>query len=139
MPRINLYAYKETDVYKFSNVNPKGKNASDCVVRAICAALDQDYADTTREMVEFALKIGYAHNEDKCIKKYLESKGWTTFKEPRTAANKKMSLREFLHRNPNLTAVVKVGSHHVSFVKNGICYDTWDCTKNTIHTYWRKA
>lgn len=139
MPRIKINIYKkdmESDYYKFFNNNPKGKNANDCVCRAVAAALDKDYSETMRDMVEYGLKNGYTFNEDKCIKPYLESKGMTTFKEPRNHDNKKITLERFLKLNPKGTFIVKVGSHHVTFVKDGCCFDTWDCTSKLVHRYW---
>ena len=139
MPRIAIYKYKETEFFKFLNVNPKGKAAGDCVARAISQALGKSWEDTIREMTEFGIKKGYTFNEDKTVKAYLESQGYTTYSEPRNAQNKKISLKEFLKWFPHITAVVKVGSHHITYVKDGKCYDSWDCTKNTVHRYWRKA
>lgn len=130
---------KDTSFYHFHNANPKGKNASDCVYRAISVALDQDYATTMRELTEFAIKLGYAPNENKTIKAYMESKGWITMKEPRDHNNKKISVQKFLRMvNPAEVIVVKVGSHHISLIKEERIWDTWDCSKKTMHTYWRK-
>lgn len=139
MPRINLYKYKETPTFHFYNANPKGKNASDCVFRAICVALDQGYEETVREMTEFGLSKGYVANEDKTVKLFLESKGWETCKEPRDLNNKKISVERFLLRaDPNRVYVVLAGSHHCTLIKNGKVWDSWDCSKKTMHRYWRK-
>ena len=137
---MGVCKYKETDTFHFHNANPKGKNASDCVYRAISVALDQDYATTMREMTEFAIKIGYAPNETKTIKGFMESKGWTTFKEPRDLDNKKIPIGRFLKRCTRSDVIVaNVGSHHTSLIKEGRVWDTWDCTRNPIHIYWRKV
>ena len=137
--RINIYKYKETPYYHFHNANPKGKNANDCVYRAISVALDLPYEDVMRDMTEFALKKGYAPNEDKLVRLYMESKGWATCKEPRDFDNKKISVERFLKINaPKETLVVKAGSHHITLIKDGKVWDSWDCTKQTIHSYWRK-
>ena len=136
---IKVYKYEETLTFHFHNANPKGKNASDCVYRAISVALDQDYATTMREMTEQALKIGYAPNETKTIKSYMESKGWVTFKEPRDRENKKIPVGKFaLKCNPEEIIVANVGSHHTSLIKECKIWDTWDCSRKPIHIYWRK-
>lgn len=133
------FKYKETEIFHFHNANPKGKNASDCVVRAISVALNQTWEDTMREMTEMGIKLGYAFNEDKLIDPYLKSKGWDKFKEPRDLKNKKISVAQFLKdkRNQSGVLIVKVGSHHVSLIVDGVVWDTWDCTSRTMHTYFR--
>ena len=93
-----------------------------------------------REMTECALKTGYAPNETKNIKAYLESKGWVTMKEPRDLNNKKLSIKHFITRiKGNETILANAGSHHLTVIKEGKVWDTWDCTNKPIHTYWRKA
>ena len=137
MPR---HIYKETSTFHFHNANPKGKNASDCVYRAISVALNQTYEQTVREMCECCLKIGYSPNETKTIKKYLESKGWVAFKEPRDPNNKKISLKRFLvHLKPNDVVIALVGSHHCTLVKEQKVWDTWDCTEKLVHSYWKRS
>ncbi len=139
MSKINLLKVQETPYFHFFNANPKGRNASDCVYRAISVALNQDYAATMREMTEFALQKGYAPNEDKLIKLYLESKGWETCSEPRDQANKKISIERFLVRTDQTKVyVVKAGSHHITVLKEGKVWDTWNCSKKLMHRYWRK-
>lgn len=139
MPKVTIYKYKETETFHFHNANPKGKNASDCVYRAVSVGLNQDYAQTMREMCEMALKIGYAPNDTQTIKKYLESKGWTTYKEPRDNENKKIPAKRFCALNPKGTIIANIGSHHTSLIIDGRIWDTWDCSKKPIHIYWRKV
>ena len=131
---------KETPIYHFHNANPKGKNASDCVARAISVALGQSWEETIRDMTELGIKNGLPFNEDRLIAKYLDSKGWSKMKEPRDADNRKISVKRFLAlriKKPE-TIIAKVGSHHVSLIKNGVVWDTWDCTNQTMHAYWIK-
>ena len=42
--------YPETKTFHYYNANPKGKLTCDCVVRAICTAMDKPYNDTLKEM-----------------------------------------------------------------------------------------
>ena len=131
--------YRETPTFHFHNANPKGKNANDCVARAISVALSQSWEQTIREMTELGIKFGYAFNEDKLIEKYLSKKGWEKFPEPRDADNKKISVAQFLKKPQASKGVIvaKVGSHHISLIVEGVVWDTWDCTKQTMHTYFK--
>lgn len=136
---IRIYKNVETPFFHFHNANPKGRNASDCVYRAISVALDLPYEDVMRDMTEFALEKGYAPDEDKLIRLYMESKGWVTCKEPRNHENKKITVERFIKIiAPKETLVVKAGSHHITLIKEGKVWDTWDSSKQTMHSYWRK-
>ena len=138
MPVVRICKYQETSTFHFHNANPKGKNAGDCVYRAVSVGLGQGYAETLKEMVDVALNVGYAPNDTQTIKKYLESKGWTTYKEPRDYNNKKILAKTFCSLHPKGTYIALVGSHHCSLIIDGKVWDTWDCSKRPIHTYWRK-
>jgi len=130
------YKYQNNDFFTFYNANGKGKNAGDCVARAISVALSQSWETTIREMTEVGISLGRVFNEDKTIDKYLETKGFTRYKEPRKSTNKKMTIREFLKANPRFTGVVKAGSHHVTLIYEGKVIDTWDSSLQTMHSYW---
>lgn len=131
--------YKETDTFHFHNANPKGKNANDCVARAISVALGQSWETTIREMTELGIKIGYVFNEDKCIAKYLLEKGWEKYPEPRDLKNKKITVKQFVAKVGNDKGVIiaKVGSHHLAVIVNGVVWDSWDSSNKIIHNYWK--
>lgn len=139
--KMNICKYKETSTFHFHNANPKGKNANDCVARAISVALSQSWEDTIREMTELGIKLGYAFNEDKLIAQYLKEKGWERYPEPRDLNNKKITVNQFINKHGNNKGVIiaKVGSHHLSLIIDGVLWDTWDCTNNTMHAYWRNS
>jgi len=131
--------YRETQTFHFHNANPKGKNANDCVARAISVALSQSWEVTIREMTELGIKLGLSFNEDKCIDSYLEEKGWTKYKEPRNENNKKITICQFLKKPGNDKGVIiaKAGSHHITLIVDGVVWDTWDCSNQTIHRYFK--
>lgn len=132
--------YRETPTFHFHNANPKGKNANDCVARAISVALSQSWEQTIREMTELGIKLGLAFNEDKCIDAYLKQKGWLRYPEPRDLENKKYTVERLLKKPHYLNegvVIAKVGSHHITLIVDGVVWDTWDCTKQTIHRYFK--
>lgn len=131
-----VYKYQNNEFFTFYNANDKGKNASDCVARAISVALSQSWETTIREMTELGIVIGRTFNEDKTIDLYLVTKGLTRYKEPRKANGKKMSVREFIRSNPGFVGIAKVGSHHVTLIYEGKVIDTWDSSLQTMHSYW---
>jgi hypothetical protein len=142
----------DTTTFKYFNVNPKNKHTTDCVARAICAALDQSYEQTVRELTELWLKTGYEMGEAKCYGKYLESKGWIKYKQPRKPDNTKFTGKEFCKGlNKDVLAVgrkivANIGGGHIVCIMEteGMhgtfkVHDIWDSTDGCIGNYWTKG
>lgn len=126
-----------TSYFKYYNANPKNKKTTDCVVRAICTALDQSYEQTLREMAELQIKTGYDMSDVKGFGKYLESKGWTKQKQPRKSNNTKYTGWEFV-KIFNGVCVANIGGNHTVCIKEGKVHDIWDSTDGCIGNYWTK-
>ena len=140
-----------TTYFEYYNANPKNKKTTDCVIRAICTALDQTYEQTLRDLTELQIKTGYDMSENKCYGKYLESKGWKKHKQPKKDDNTKYTGKEFCHAlNSEALALGKkviahIGGHHIVCVKetSGLrgtfkVHDIWDSTGGCIGNYWTK-
>lgn len=126
-----------TETFVYYNANTRGKKTTDCVVRAICTALAQDYNTTARELLEFWLKTGYEMADVKCFGKYLESKGWKKQKQPRRPDNTKYTGKEFVKIFKGI-CVANIGGNHTVCIKNGKILDIWDSTNGCIGNYWTK-
>lgn len=129
--------YPDTSTFTYYNANPKNKLTCDCVVRAICTALDEPYEKVLREMIEVQIETGYEYTDVKAMDKYLKSKGWIKMKQPRKSDNKKYTGFEFCKTYKG-TCVANIGGHHTVCIKNGKVYDTWDSTDGCIGNYWIK-
>ena len=128
---------QDTYTFKYHNANPKGKHTTDCVVRAICAALEQDYSITLQELVKMQLETGYDLSDVKCFGKYLENKGYIKNKQPRKQDNKKYTGSEFV-KIFNGICVANIGGNHTVCIKSGKVLDIWDSTDGCIGNYWTK-
>ena len=129
--------YPDTKTFKFFNANPKGKYTGDCVVRAICTALDKPYEEVYRELLELCLETGYSIASRENYAKYLELQGWRKQKQPRKSNNKKYTGQEFCKCFKG-TCVAHLGGNHVVCIKDGKVHDTWDSTDGCIGNYWTK-
>ena len=138
----------DTDCFKFYNANPKNKRTSDCVLRAICTALNQSWEQTLDDLVEVAKKYKLMVDDDKCYKKYLKAKGWIMYKQPRKSDNTKYTGEEFCDSVVNnwpkdscldySRVIAHIGGHHIVAIIDGKINDTWDSTNKTIGNYWVK-
>lgn len=125
----------DTGTFKYYNANPRNKHTTDCVVRAICIALDQPYNQTVKELTELWLKTGYEMSEPKCFGKYLESKGFVKHKQPRKPDNTKYTGKEFVKIFDGV-CVANLGGNHTVCIKGGKVLDIWNSTEGCIGNYW---
>lgn len=141
----------ETPTYHFYNANPKNRRTTDCVVRAICTALEQDYNKTVIELAELQCTTGYDSSDSKLYDKYLQSKGWIKHKQPRKADNTKYTGNEFCSKLSKdvlfigKNVIAHIGGNHIVCIKetDGIhgthkVFDIWDSTNGCIGNYWTK-
>lgn len=126
-----------TTTFTYYNANSKGKKTTDCVIRAICTALDHDYNATAKELLDFWLKTGYEMSDVKCFGKYLESKGWKKQKQPRHPDNTKYTGKEFVEIFKK-TCIANIGGEHTVCIKDGKILDIWDSSDGCIGNYWTK-
>ena len=136
--------YQNTNTFTYYNANPKNRITGDCVIRALCTAMEEPYEKVYKELFEFSIKNGYMLNDKKCYEKYLASKGWVKNSQPRKDDNTKYTGKDFCeeiqtHRhwyNPQIIA--KIGGHHIVAIMYGKVQDIWDSTGKCIGNYWEK-
>lgn len=139
--------YPDTDVFKYYNANPKGRFTGDCVDRALCTALDEDYDTVVKELSNLQCQTGYSCHCKECYDLYLKSKGFVKMKQPRKPDNTKYTGKEFCEELQSGSPQFDVGSdskrivahiggsHVVAIVDHKIC-DTWNSSKKCIGNYW---
>lgn len=127
---------QDTRYFKYYNANPKGRKTSDCVVRAICTALNQDYSITLVDLTRIQIQTGYSIDEPRCYGKYLEMKGWVKCKQPRNKNGTKIKGKDFYLVDGVIPCVMHIGGHHLSCIIDGRIHDTWDCSGGCVGNYW---
>lgn len=132
--------YPETSTFHYFNANPKNKISADCVIRALCTAMNEPYETVYKELFEVSLKCGYVLNEKKCYDRYLKEKGWVKHSQPRKDDNTKYTGKEFCERARYYeNYVAMIGGHHIVAIVMGKVWDTWDSTDGCIGNYWTKG
>ena len=134
--------YQDTNTFVYYNANPKNRITGDCVIRALCVAMDESYETVYKEIFEFSLKNGYMLNDKKCYEKYLASKGWLKLPQPKKYDGTKYTGKEFCelvqehpHSYPK-RMIAHIGGHHVVAIGNGRIFDIWNSTSGCIGNYW---
>ena len=59
--------YPETNTFTYYNANPKGKITCDCVLRAVCTALNEPYNDVMKEMFGLNFFVPVKATKKKCL------------------------------------------------------------------------
>lgn len=119
------------------NANSKNKKTGDCVIRAICTALNKSWIDTYTDLFNNTIKYGYSVSSKENFKKYLKQLGYEMQKQPKKYDNTKYTVKEFINTcgKPNTTYIIGV-TGHLTVVINGILYDTWNCSNKKMGNYW---
>ena len=132
--------YPETSTFHYHNANPKGRITTDCVVRAICTALELPYNQVVMELAELQCKTGYDDGDAKLYDIYLQTKGWVKHQQPRKPDNTKYTGKEFCERARTYqNYIAHIGGHHIVAIVNCKVFDIWDSTGKTIGNYWTKG
>lgn len=124
--------------FKQFNANPKGKRTCDCVIRALCVALNKDYYEVYDELVTISKKTGFMLNEKRVEDKLLEAYGFIKMKQPRKNDGTKYDVNEIRLICNSPVIVIRV-THHLTVVKDGVLIDTWNCGHKTINNYYIKG
>jgi len=119
------------------NANPKYKKTGDCVIRAICTALNDSWEDTYRGMLDVALRKGYAISSKDNYECYLKERGILKQKMPRKFDRTRYTVEEFADRlaKPNMTYIVTVANHLTVIINNDL-YDLWNAGRKCVGNYW---
>lgn len=119
------------------NANPKGRKTGDCVIRAICTALNETWEDTYKGLLEVALDTGYAISCTENYGEYLKRKGYIKQKMPRKLNNRKYTVAEFADElaKPKVTYIINI-ANHTTMIRNKNLYDLWDCRRKSVLNYW---
>ncbi|WP_019132200.1 hypothetical protein [Peptoniphilus obesi] len=123
--------------FRFYNANPRGLvTAADCVFRSVSLAFDISWEEAFLELTELAMEIKDSPNSYRVLEKYLENKGYKKEKQLRKTNGKKYRLYEFAEKFPEGTYLVRM-TRHISVLKDGYIYDTWDCRPLIAGNYWK--
>lgn len=127
----------------------KATNVGDCVTRAIANATGKDYKEVYDSLNALAKsertgkrkkRVSNSRNGvyRNTARKYLESLGWVWKPTMTIGSGCKVHLDE--NELPNGTLIVSV-SKHFTCVKDGVLYDTYDCTRDgtrCVYGYYYK-
>ena len=115
-------------MYKYYNANSKGNHVNDCVIRALSVAEKMTWDEMYEKLSDLAQRQGILLDDIEFVEKYLDNK------YPRKCHYSK-TIKEFIDENPYGTFLITMPGH-ITIVKNGVLYDTFDCSKRKMWCVW---
>lgn len=110
-------------MYEYYNPNPQGKRTGDCVVRAICKALDKSWDEVYILLCIQGFIDKDWGNVNSVWGNFLRSQGFKRYVIPNSCPDC-YTIADFAIDHPDGTYIVATGSHVVC-IKNGIAFDSW--------------
>ena len=115
-------------MYKYYNANVRGNDVNDCVVRAISKAEGKTWDKTYEELSDIAQHEGILLDDVNFVENYLD-------KRYKRACHYSKTVGEFAKEHRKGTYLVTMQGH-ITCVKDGIIYDTFNCSPRRMFCAW---
>lgn len=122
-------------MWVYANPNPEKKQVPDCVIRAICIALNKPWLEVSDELYTFARREYSVTCDDNIWSHYLYSLGFEPFLLPESCP-RCITIKEFAKMHPYGIYIIGTGKHAVAII-NGNYYDSWDSGNEIPSFFWR--
>ena len=119
----------------YANPNPEQKDVPDCVIRAICIALNKPWEEVFWELSHVAGDHHSITSDDHIWGRYLWEFGFIPFKLP-VSCPECVTIRDFAEIFNQGTYIVGTGYHAVALI-DGNYYDTWDSGNEVAKFFWK--
>jgi len=123
-------------MYKYFNPNPKGRNVSDCTVRAISKATGKEWGDVYLELCIQGYLDGDLPNANACWGSYLHRLGFRRHILPNECPDC-YTVSDFAAEYPVGTYILAL-SGHVVCVQDSTIFDSWDSSNEIVLYFWEK-
>lgn len=122
-------------MYSYFNPNPFGRRVGDCAVRAVSAALGQEWEKTYIDLCIQGFLVGDLPNSNAVWDTYLKQHNFKRYTLPDCPDC--YTVNDFCKQNPSGVFVLGTGTHVVTVIDG--CYkDAWDSGNEIIMYYYRK-
>ena len=116
-------------MYKYMNMNPKDNHIEDCTVRAVSVAEGISWDEAYDKLSDSARDMGLMMNSVEAIERYLD-------KRYEVVPHYSTYVGDFIKEYPRGTYLVTMPGH-ITVIKNGVLYDTFDCRNRRMWNAWR--
>lgn len=117
-------------MYKYYNANYKGNFVNDCVIRSISVAENKTWEETYDELSRIAKKNGILLDDVNFVEPLLD------YRYDRVKTYFSETVGDFIESHPKGTYLITMNGH-ITVLKNGIIYDTFDCRDRILKNAWQ--
>lgn len=126
------------EIFQPNPTEPKySSTKGDCVIRAVCAALDIDWLDAFDILTEHARETYTLPNDPDVVARVLAKYGFVKVSVKREKGKKAPTPNALAEQFPDKVFVCRL-SHHMVCVRGGKYWDTWQSGDKTIYNYYVK-
>ena len=118
------------------NPNPLGKQAGDCVIRAIAVAMERSWGDVYEDLCRMGRMECDMPSSNAVWGLYLKDQGFRQFLLPESCP-RCVTVRAFCDRFPIGTYIIGTGNHAVAVI-DGDYYDSWDSGDETPTYFFKR-
>lgn len=116
-------------MFRYANVNPNKAEINDCTIRAISVAEGISWDEAYEELSTQARRKGLMMDSVEFIEYYLD-KNYRRLNLP-----KNLTVQDVIEEFPRGTYLVTMNGH-ITIIRDGIVYDTFDCRERIIKNVW---
>lgn len=120
-----------------TNPNPMHKEVPDCVIRALCIALNRRWIDIYDDLCKLGRKEFNMPSADAVWGRYLYEQGFKPFQLPESCP-RCTTIATFCRMYTRGVYIIGTGSHAVAVI-DGDYYDSWDSGNEIPSFFWRIA
>ena len=117
-------------MYKYYNANSQGNFVNDCVIRAIAVAENTTWEETYDDLSRIAKKNGILLDDVNFVDPLLD------YRYNRIPLPRDMFVGDFVASHPTGIYLITMKGH-ITVVRDGVVYDTFDCCDRKIKDVWK--
>lgn len=122
--------------YQYYQPNPLDKAVGDCVIRALCKALEEDWYSVYTQLAVQGYAMADMPSSNAVWGEFLNSKGFKRYVVPDTCPVC-YTIQDFCNDNPVGTFILATGSHVVT-AQDGSYFDIWESGREVVQYFWKK-
>lgn len=116
-------------MYKYYNANANGNFVNDCVIRAISVAENKTWGETYDELSRIAKRNGILLDDVNFVEPLLD------YRYFRVRTHSEL-VGVFVEKHQIGTFLITMNGH-ITVLKNGVIYDTFDCRDRMVKNAWK--
>lgn len=117
-------------MYKYYNANANNNFVNDCVIRAISVAENKSWGDTYDDLSRIAKNNGILLDDVNFVEPLLD------YRYKRISTRYGDTVQDIIEDHPIGIYLVTMNGH-ITVIKNGTVYDTFDCRERIVRNVWR--